>query len=145
MPYEEQELLQYIHTSTEHISLSVTRDLSSDTFYGDEENIKRAVLNILSNAVEHSASFDTISLHISNTESRKLTFTVTDCGSGFSTMGLKNATVEFFTEKAERSGKHYGLGLYIARKVAEEHHGTLTIENKKSGHGAIVSLILNSV
>ncbi|WP_132248136.1 ATP-binding protein [Marinisporobacter balticus] len=50
--------------------------------------------------------------------------------------------MEFFTEKTERSGKHYGMGLYIAKSVAEKHGGQLKIANRQDGCGAVVSLII---
>ena len=122
----------------------LNQEVLSDTFYGDIQNIQRAVLNILNNAVEHAPEKSNVSLCVLETDCGQLSFVVTDCGAGFGAAALKNAATEFYTEQAERSRKHYGLGLYIAKKVAEEHHGTLTVENKENGQGAIVSLVLKS-
>ena len=190
LPSSEQELLQYIHNSTDtienyinllmvtagisdevigkkqvfclaelisdiqhqaealcslkHVSFTLNQEIRSDSFYGDVQNMKRAVLNILNNAVEHAPEKSDISLRVLETDCGQLSFVVTDCGAGFSAAALKNAATEFYTEQAERSGKHYGLGLYIAKKVAEAHHGTLTVENKENGQGAIVSLVLKN-
>ncbi|WP_035292276.1 HAMP domain-containing sensor histidine kinase [Clostridium sp. KNHs214] len=190
LPSSDQELLQYIHTSTDtienyinllmltatisdeaiskkqvfclaefisdmqnqaealcslkNVSFTLKQDVLVDTFYGDVQNIKRAVLNILDNAVEHAPEKSDVSLLVLETDCGQLSFIVIDCGAGFSAAALKNAATEFYTEQAERSGKHYGLGLYIAKKVAEVHHGTLTVENKENGQGAIVSLELKN-
>ena len=69
-----------------------------------------------------------------------LRFTITDSGKGFSFASLKNATQQFYTEQEERSGKHYGMGLFIAESVAKKHGGNLIIANKEEGCGAVVTL-----
>ncbi|MEG1947338.1 MAG: HAMP domain-containing sensor histidine kinase [Lachnospiraceae bacterium] len=125
-----------------NVSFTLKQDVLSDTFYGDEGNIKRALINILVNAIEHSPEKSNVLFSVLETKCGRISFAVTDCGTGFSTAGLKNATIEFYTEQSERSGKHYGLGLSIAKKVAEANNGTLVVENKENGQGAMVSLIL---
>ena len=50
---------------------------------------------------------------------------------------------EFNTERKERSGKHYDLGLFIAKKVAERHNGALLLTNKDGRCGSAVTLIIN--
>ena len=52
---------------------------------------------------------------------------------------------EFNTERKERSGKHYDLGLFIAKKVAERHNGALLLTNKDGRCGSAVTLIINRV
>lgn len=108
-------------------------------FYGDRELIVRAVSNILDNAVEHSPVQGTIELFVEGCGSR-LVFRVTDSGTGFSDNALKYAAQQFYTECGERSGKHYGLGLFIADRAAHQHGGSLQIANRQEGNGAVVTL-----
>ena len=70
----------------------------------------------------------------------KLVFRVTDSGTGFSDSALKYAARQFYTECEERSGKHYGLGLFIAARAAGQHGGSLVTANREDGNGAVVTL-----
>lgn len=128
-----------------HLTLSVTRKKLPETFWGDSLLISSAITNILDNGAEHSPEGGCMTLEIAGDDSGSLSFTVSDWGTGFSNDGLNNAAAEFYTEHKERSGAHYGLGLSIAKTVAETHGGQLSIENRKEGSGAIVRLTLNKL
>lgn len=103
------------------------------------ERIQRAVLNIVANALEHTDRKKGIQLTFEEDEGL-VCIRVEDYGNGFSEEALLHATEQFFTEKKERSGAHYGLGLHFAEKVAKEHGGRLCIRNKKQEKGAEVTL-----
>lgn len=121
------------------IALTVRKAEVPAMFYGDRELIVRAVSNILDNAVEHSPVQGTIEFFVEGCGSR-LVFRVTDSGTGFSDNALKYAAQQFYTECRERSGKHYGLGLFIADRAAHQHGGSLQIANRQDGEGAVVTL-----
>lgn len=109
------------------------------TFYGDRTLIFRGVMNLLDNAVEYSPLQGELRLCV-RYENKKMEFIVEDQGAGFSAAALKQATTQFYTQQA-RSGKHYGMGLFLAKSLAEKYGGALTLANKAEG-GAIVSLTL---
>ena len=102
------------------------------------ERIERAILNIVTNAIDHSTMEEGIRMYFAE-ENGKMCITVEDFGKGFSRETLLHATEQFYTEHKERSGEHYGLGLHFANVVAEEVGGELRIENKADGSGARVS------
>lgn len=126
-----------------HLVLCVECIGVPETFYGDAELIGRAVLNILDNAAEYSPIGGNIDFKIVGRD-HVLSFIIIDNGKGFTSYGLKNAAVEFYSEQTERSGKHYGLGLSIAKTVAELHDGQLKITNRKQNNGAVVLLQIGS-
>ncbi len=102
------------------------------------ERIERAILNIVSNAIDHSTMEEGIRMYFAE-ENGRVCITVEDFGEGFSREAMLHATEQFYTEHKERSGGHYGMGLYFADMVAEELQGELRIENKADGSGARVS------
>ncbi len=126
-------------------NITLTTDIRDllETFYGDKVLLVSALSNILANAIEYSPPHGNVAISISGKEDM-LTFTITDSGKGFSFASLKNATQQFYTEKEERSGKHYGMGLFIAESVAKKHYGQLIIANKVEGCGAVVTLIVKN-
>ncbi|WP_304508093.1 sensor histidine kinase [Anaerotignum sp.] len=125
------------------ITLHTERNMLPETFYGDELLLSRAVLNILNNAVEFSSYESDIQFKVTWND-EELSFIVSDRGKGFSAAGLKNATTEFFTEQTARSGKHYGMGLYFTKSVAQKHGGQLKIGNQRDGGGAVVTLTIKN-
>lgn len=108
----------------------------------DYDLLMRALINILSNAVEHTPPTGIVTFEIFEKES-KLFFAITDTGNGFTDAALKHATEQFFMDDASRNSKsHFGIGLYVANSVCEKHGGRLLLENTSATGGAKVTLII---
>jgi len=106
----------------------------------DHDFLMRALMNVLSNAVEHTPQGGEITLEVSRRE-KMLSFVITDTGKGFSAEALKHGTEQFFMEDESRNSKsHYGIGLYVAASVAQKHGGQLILENSQATGGAKVTL-----
>lgn len=138
---EELEMQAKAQCKAKNIMLITKKEALPEIFFGDKELILRAVTNILDNAIEYTPEKEKIKFVIGG-NAEQLTFTVVDHGNGFSQDSLRLATQEFYTERKERSGKHYGLGLFIAKSIAEKHNGELLLANKTDGSGAVVTLII---
>ncbi|MDE6220842.1 MAG: HAMP domain-containing histidine kinase, partial [Lachnospiraceae bacterium] len=121
------------------IVLHVEKESLPETFYGDRELLIRAVSNILDNAVEYTPQQGEITFFAGGSAGQ-IVFRVTDSGKGFSDSSLRFAARQFYTECKERSGKHYGLGLFVADMAARRHGGRLMLANRQDGSGAVVTL-----
>lgn len=110
------------------------------TISADHDYLIRALMNVLSNAVEHTPQGGEIKFDVSE-NGEMLSFMITDTGNGFSDEALRHGTEQFFMEDESRSSKsHYGIGLYVAASVAQKHKGQLLLENDKETGGAKVTL-----
>ena len=106
--------------------------------YASKSLIERAVINLVQNATEHTTNNKVIKLHFECTKDKKFIVKVEDFGLGFTKEALKYAKNQFYTEKTERSGEHYGIGMYFASTVAEKYNGSLSYYNKPNQTGAVV-------
>jgi len=127
---------------SKQIEINIQNEAKCDYLSIDRELIKRAIINLIDNAVRHSPPGSAIDIMILDRESH-VVFEIKDGGTGFSEEGLKRAVQEFFTEDTSRKNQHYGLGLSFVKKVVEMHDGTLKIENRSEEQGAKVSFSLD--
>lgn len=109
-------------------------------FYGDEELLYRAIINVIANAVDYSPVngkiFFQVTIHKEN-----LQFLIADSGRGFSEEELKSAGEQFYKgDKSRNSKSHYGIGLYITKSFVEMHHGSVELSNSIELTGAQVIL-----
>lgn len=141
---EELELQAKAQCKAKNIMLITEKEALPELFFGDKELILRAVTNILDNAIEYTPASGEINFIICG-NNNQLTFTVADSGKGFTEDSLRFATQEFYTERKERSDKHYGLGLFIAKSVTEKHNGKLLLANREGNCGAVVTLVFGEI
>ena len=102
----------------------------------DRPQMEQALLNLLKNAHESGSRPEDVELHIRRVQD-VVRIDVLDRGSGMNDAVLTNALVPFYSTK--RSGT--GLGLALAREIAEAHGGRITLGNRDGG-GLAVTLIL---
>ena len=98
--------------------------------YADPVRLRQAVENLLSNAIQHSPEGvpAAMTLHRETHASREWALIhVHDEGPGISPEALPTVFNRF--EKGNGSGG-LGLGLYLARGIAEAHGGTLLVESE---------------
>lgn len=105
---------------------------------GDKEKLRRLFGNLLANAIRHAKSSVTI-LSSSTSSGMEIGILFQDDGDGFSPQDMEHA-FDYFYKGPNGST---GLGLSIARIIAEEHNGTIKVRNALSG-GAEVEVTLPS-
>ena len=96
------------------------------------QRLARAVDNLLDNAVRHTPAGGTVTLAAEQRDGA-VVFTVRDTGPGFTAEALRKAGRLLYTGDTARHSAHQGLGLYVARTVAEAHGGGLRIANTATG------------
>jgi heavy metal sensor kinase len=110
--------------------VSVRSRLSGDVqFRGDEGMIRGMVMNLVENAVRHSPQNGRVDVTLDVRDST-VELAVTDAGPGVSPQDRERIFERFVRLDPPGAEGGGGLGLPIARSVAERHGGTLVLDSE---------------
>ena len=107
--------------------------------YADVEQIKRALLNLVKNAIQASPAGSRVEIRAHEAQG-KARIMVKDFGAGIHPDHLKQIFDPFFTTK----GSGAGLGLSIVRSIIEENDGEIWVESVP-GEKTVFFVVLPSV
>jgi signal transduction histidine kinase len=102
----------------------------------DREQVRRALVNLVRNAIEAAPAASEVELAAWSAGGEAV-FEVRDRGPGLSPEARASLFRPFFTTKERGTG----LGLVLAKKVAEAHGGRLTVSDRAGG-GTTARLVL---
>lgn len=127
-----------VFSSIQNIHFEITIPEITRDSIADREQLSRAFLNIIKNAVQAMNNGGTISIVVTE-EERLSIIKIHDNGPGISQENLKKIFEPNFSTKSEGMG----LGLAIARRIIEESGGTVTCESIP-GSGTTFTICLPS-
>ena len=140
------DLSELAHSAVERLrprcdARGVTLQQSLDTALpvtADADRMTQALANLFTNALAHTPEGGTISV-VGRRQAGECEIAVSDTGDGIPAEHL-DIIFERFTRF--RDGPGIGIGLNIARSIAEGHHGSLTAQSEGPGRGATFTLAL---
>ncbi|TFW28072.1 sensor histidine kinase [Duganella callida] len=133
---EAQQWAPFLDQLSEQVVFRLIGEPPAEACAFDPAQLEQALLNLLKNAHESGSPPDQVSLEVRQLH-EGVRLDVQDRGPGMSDAVLTNALVPFYSTK--RSGT--GLGLALAREIAEAHGGRITLNNRDGG-GLTVTIIL---
>lgn len=123
-----------------------TIDTRRSAVRADPDKIREVVMNLIDNAIKYTARGRiTAELVPEERDGRRwLRFSVTDTGIGIKTADLGKIFTKFArTEEARRLRPDgMGLGLYIVKKIVEDHGGRVAVSSPGLGQGSTFSVTL---
>ena len=119
--------------SDKAISIEYTCGENLHTLTACYDLLTRALSNILENAIRFTKTGGKITISVCQNEEETL-FSIQDGGPGFSKAAMQHAKEMLWQQDASRSGsRNYGIGLFVAEKVAKKHQGQLILQNTPQG------------
>jgi signal transduction histidine kinase/DNA-binding response OmpR family regulator len=126
-----------------HHELSVSLPSDPLWVHGDPVRLAQVLSNLLNNSAKYTEPGGSIRLDVRREDASAI-LTVEDNGAGISKEALKRV-FEMFSRGDRAGGRDLGglgIGLALARKLAEMHGGTLTATSDGRGRGSRFSLRL---
>ncbi|MEO1021162.1 MAG: HAMP domain-containing sensor histidine kinase [Bacteroidota bacterium] len=124
------------------LKLDVSIPQQDEEIHMDEAALSQAVMNVIKNAIKFSPEQSPIQLRVTSTD-HEVQFEVEDQGAGIPLEEQKTIFEPFYrgTQAVEDQIKGNGIGLNLAKRVMEAHHGQIEV-NSSPGHGARFLLTL---
>lgn len=115
-------------------NLTIVKHIAANLpeFQGDEDKLKRVIVNLLGNAIKFTPAGGNISVNVHlDEESRQLVFAVSDTGEGIPAEAFERIFEKFGQVEARQAGRKMstGLGLTFCKLAVETHGGTISVES----------------
>ena len=131
-----EEALEAVADTAVKRQIALVCDAGGESLTVDPDQLHRALVNLLRNAMEASVDGSTVTVNLRSEGGQSL-LSVTDSGKGLPADLGDTIFKPFVTTRQEGSG----LGLAIVRRIAEGHGGSVTAENV-AGRGARITMLL---
>jgi signal transduction histidine kinase len=123
-----QEVLKGVESIATQSGVKIESALSDGGIVlGDAVQIKRAIQNVVINAVQACADSKGVVTVTCACKDFYVDVRVQDGGGGIAPAQMPKIFEPYFTTRQGRSGT--GLGLYITKKVVEDHHGSIKVDS----------------
>lgn len=114
------------------IQVDCTADLpikdSNPALFGDQDRLKQVLLNLVSNATKYNKDNGRITIAAS-VEEEEVHVRVTDTGPGISANDIEHLFERFYRIPGSERRDGSGLGLSVAKKIVQEHHGRIEVDS----------------
>jgi signal transduction histidine kinase len=124
---------------TSHISLA-TGAPSSLKVVGNASALRQILTNLISNAIKYNRDHGTVRITCEAVDD-KIVLSVIDTGQGIRTEELEQIFSKFYRGRGSEGVPGSGLGLYIAKLLAESMGGNISVTSSPE-EGTTVSLVL---
>lgn len=112
----------------------------------DPNQLQQVFHNLIGNAADAMEKTEHPEIYITTKEVRRrsnnsikaIRITIYDNGPGFAPELLNKVFEPYVTTKSSGTG----LGLPMVKKIIDEHHGKITVANRKDTHGAEITVVL---
>lgn len=126
--------------------LTLVKKIAADVpaFQGDEDTLRRTLVNLLGNAIKFTPSGGTVTVAVHHSGDRvPLVFSVHDTGEGIPAEAFERIFEKFGQVESRQGGRvmSTGLGLTFCKLAVESHGGNIGVESVP-GQGSVFSFTI---
>ena len=107
--------------------------------YADSQLVRQLLWNLINNAMRHGESDSAVTVRVLDGEGGGALISVTDSGTGMSDADIERIFEPFTTGTGRRAGT--GIGMMVAKKIVEAHHGRIMVDSSE-GAGTAIHVLL---
>ena len=111
------------------------------TLKGSRSLLQRMVANLVDNAIKYTPEDGKVHVSVHTRKDREIVLTITDTGVGISKAEQSHIFERFYRCDPSRSTTGAGLGLSLAKAIAEAHQGRIHVKSEP-GQGSTFQVIL---
>jgi len=124
-----QDVLNIVQEQAKETGIKLKQNIKKNVkLYGNAEDFKRAVFNLLVNACDAVSTYTHAPQVSIEWTQIPITLTIADNGVGMDEHEKERIFTPYFTTKL----KGTGLGLYIAQKIFKDHGGAIDVKSEKN-------------
>lgn len=135
--------LKQVSSLAEARRITLSHEGDEARVFGDYDNLVQLLVILLDNAIKYSEPGSDVAL-VTTTGTDRVELSVHDHGVGIDRQALTHVFDRFYRSDSSRGktdSEGFGLGLSIAKMIADVHHGTITLSSRVGeGTTATVSL-----
>ncbi len=126
---EFEKIIEFFEALADERGVTLSRQ-GDASLAADPALLRRALSNLMDNALRHCAKGDTVMLKASQSPSGHVVLEVIDTGEGIDLKHLAHLFDRFYQVDTSRSEGNAGLGLTIVKSIVELHGGHITVSSK---------------
>jgi two-component system sensor histidine kinase CiaH len=134
--------IEKVAKTAEHKDISIISQGKSAEALGDQDSLVQLLTILLENSIKYSAKDSKITIAISSNKN-SVNWAVKDHGKGIEAEALQHIFDRFyradFSRNKNNASEGFGLGLSIAKMIADVHKGNITISSQV-GHGTTANV-----
>jgi heavy metal sensor kinase len=119
----------------------VCGEIETATLKGDLSLLQRLVANLVDNAIKYTQAGGRVDVSVHTKKHHGIVLTVADTGVGISAGEQPHIFERFYRCDPSRSTTGAGLGLSLAKAIAEAHQGRIKVKSE-AGKGSIFKVVL---
>jgi heavy metal sensor kinase len=116
-------------------------EIESIFLKGDMPLLQRMVANLMDNAIKYTSADGSVRVTVQTNADQEIVIAIVDTGVGVSEENLPHIFERFFRCDPSRSTTGAGLGLSLAKAIAEAHKGKINVQSA-AGQGSTFQVFL---
>jgi heavy metal sensor kinase len=116
-------------------------EIESISLKGDMSLLQRMLANLVDNAIKYTSADGSVRVTVQVNARQEIILGIVDTGAGISEEDLPHVFERFYRCDPSRSTTGAGLGLSLAKAIAQAHQGRIEVESKV-GQGSTFQVIL---